>query len=64
MNTQQDDDLIRYELRLDRANEKLARNLAEVIDCILCTERPRERRVDLIAVQVMSAIRQRLQART
>lgn len=38
-------------------NERLARNLAEVIDGILCTERSRERRVDLIAVQVMSAIR-------
>jgi hypothetical protein len=37
-------------------NQKLARNLAEVIDAILCTERSRERRVELIAVQVMSAI--------
>ena len=38
-------------------DEQFARNLAEAIDGLLSTDRPRERRIDLIAVQVMSAIR-------
>ena len=38
-------------------DEQLARNLAEVIDAVHDGRCSRERRVDLIAVHVMSAIR-------
>jgi hypothetical protein len=38
-------------------DKRLARNLAEVIDETYDVDRPRERRIELIAVHIMRALR-------
>jgi hypothetical protein len=47
-----------------RDHQQLARNLAEVIEELYDVERPRERRVELIAVHVLRAIRIRISEQT